>query len=474
MTNFTLILDFNTNIPLYEQLYQYITTEIKSGNLRPNEKLPSKRSLANHLGVSQNTVIAAYDMLIDEGYLVSKERSGFYVSPLDANAFPAIPDIKLPTPTTSNNPLPTKYKYDFNTNLVDTTFFPYKTWTKITKDIMYNDPTLLNHGDPQGDECLRDELAKYLHEFRGVNCKPSQIIIGAGIEYLLGIIFHILGKSSFAFENPGYYKTYKIAQNNNVPVNLIELDDEGMSVTKLSASKSSVAYITPSHQFPMGIIMPIKRRLELLKWANESLDRFIIEDDYDSEFRFNGRPIPSLQGIDNHNKVIYLSTFSKSIAPSIRIAYMVLPEQLLDIYKRDFHYYSSTVSRFEQNCLYQFIRDGHFSRHINRMRNIYRSRKDKLIAELKVLPNQDKIEIVGENAGLHLLLKIKNGMTELSLLESAKKVGIKLYGLSNYFIDGNPTIDNTVVLGFSNIEIDDIAVAVKLLNNVWFTNNTSK
>ncbi len=301
-------------------------------------------------------------------------------------------------------------------------------------------------------------------------CSPDQIVIGAGVEYLIGLIVQILGKSvTVGFENPGYYKSYNIISNNDVKIDLIGLDENGMKVDLLERSEANVAYITPSHQFPTGVIMPIGRRIQLLNWANGSDDRYIIEDDYDSEFRFNGRPIPALEGLDLNDKVIYLSTFSKSIAPSIRIAYTVLPRRLLSVYKKNFSFYSSTVSRFEQHCLYKFIQDGHFSRHLNRMKNIYRSRKDRLVECLKGSKGADMITIIGENTGLHLMTRVENGMKEEELVRSAGNVGVKLYGLSRYYIEDNGDIpEATVILGYSGFELEEISDAVKALERAWF------
>jgi len=446
--------------------------EILKGNLKNGEKAPSKRVLSSHLKVSQNTVETAYELLVAEGYLKAITRSGFYVctpddclQPINNSAVSYEEEEEEITDDDIN------YKYNFGTNVVDTNFFPYSTWTKIVKEITTYNRNLLNHGHPQGDLCLREAIKNYLHEFRGMSCSPDQIIVGAGVEYLIGLIVQILGKNcTIGFENPGYYKSYNIITNNNINIDLIDLDENGLKVDKLEQSNANVAYITPSHQFPTGVIMPIGRRIQLLNWANTSDSRYIIEDDYDSEFRFNGRPIPTLQSLDLNNKVIYLSTFSKSIAPSIRIAYMVLPKSMLALYKKNFSFYSSTVSRFEQHCLYKFIQDGHFSRHLNKMKNIYRTRKDKLVDALKNSKGKELITIIGENTGLHLLITVDNGMNEDELIKSAKQAGVKLYGLSKYYIKDNGNIPKaTVVLGYSGFEPEELFNAVKALENAWFS-----
>lgn len=465
----TLTFEFDHATPLYRQLYNYIKSEIKDGKMKSGEKLPSKRNLALHLKISQNTVETAYQQLAAEGYIKSKPKSGFFVYKLKELSVPA---ESLPKSLKHNSDTSSKTdcRYDFKTNTVDTAFFPFATWVKISKEIMHEkNKELLKTTHPQGDYLLRESIAKYLHNFRGVSCIPEQMIIGAGTEYLLGLIVQILGRDlSYAVENPGYPKTYKILKSNGVKAGLIGLDEEGIKTDELSQSNSNIVYVTPSHHFPLGIIMPVARRMQLLKWASQSDDRFIIEDDYDSEFRFNGRPIPALQGLDTNEKVIYLGTFSKSIAPSIRISYMVLPIPLLKKFQSEFAFFASTVSRFEQYTLYKFIEDGHFERHLNKMRNVYKARKDRLVEEIKKLRIGSRIEIIGENAGLHLLLKINGFMKEKELIAHAENFGVKLYGLSDYYIEPEKDMpDNVVVLGYSNFSGEEISDAIALLNSAW-------
>jgi len=462
-------IEFNNTAPLYKQLYDFIKNEIKKGNMKVGDKLPSKRNLSAHLSISQNTIETAYQQLAAEGYVKSVPKSGFYVCEIEEFSAPI--EIKPKrSPENIQEPKPKQYRYDFRTNTVDTAFFPFSTWVKISKEIMHDENReLLKTTHPQGDYHLRESISKYLHHYRGVNCLPEQIIIGAGTEYLLGLITQLLGRNRvYAIENPGYPKTYKILKSHNANIKFIRLDEDGLKIDDLARSNANVVYITPSHHFPLGIIMPISRRMQLLKWAHQSADRFIIEDDYDSEFRFNGRPIPALQGLDVNEKVIYISTFSKSIAPSIRISYMVLPMPMLQRFSDEYSFYSSTVSRFEQYTLFRFIQGGHFERHLNRMRNVYRSRKDALIEEIKKLSFGEKIEIIGENAGLHLMLRVHGRLTENDLITRAEKVGIKLYGLSEYYLAPFENMpNNVVVIGYSNYNKSEIAKAIHLLNKVW-------
>jgi GntR family transcriptional regulator/MocR family aminotransferase len=454
MYNFTFSLNPSEKKPLYEQLYEYIALQIREKKFEENERMPSKKALSAHLGISVNTVETAYEILVQEGYLKSAPRSGFYVQRIEPpiNSSPIEIEDEL-----SERKI---YKADFRTNAVDINSFPYSTWVKLSKEVMYGNPELLNSGEVKGDYELRENIAKYLHEFRGVNCSPRQIIVGAGIEYLIMILTELLGKNrNYAIENPGYEKIEKILKNSGCNVNYIDLDEKGISAKMLDDTASDTVYITPSHQFPTGIIMPIDRRIELLNWASASDNRYIIEDDYNSEFNFSKRPITALQGIFDSENVIYLNTFSRILAPSIRIAYMVLPKKLLSVYEERFYRYSSTVPRFEQHTLNRFISENYLSRHLNRVKNIYRKRRDLLIEVLKSLPFD--IEISGEKAGLHLLFK---SSAAADILNIAEKYDIKLYNSDDYYFTPQSKSKNTIIVGYAGVSNDDIDYLRQCLN----------
>lgn len=456
MYNFTIDLVKHKGSPLYEQLYRYISGEIKNGNIKRDEKLPSKKALASHLHISQNTVETAYAMLVQEGYVDARPRSGYYVC--------GISEL-IPTPEIKPSAMPaapdTAYKYDFRTNAVDINSFPFKTWAKLNREVVYQSPELLLPGDVRGDLALRESLSKYLHEFRGVSCTAEQIVIGAGIEYLLTLLCSLFDPElKFAVENPGYTKAEMLIRNSGRDIKYISLDREGLRPELLEKSGADVAYITPSHQFPTGIIMPIGRRAELLRWALVSPSRYIIEDDYNSEFNFAGKPIPSVQGIDAGGRVIYMSTFSRILAPSIRIAYMVLPPELSVKFMAKFSRYSSTVSRFEQQTLCRFINGGYLSRHLNRVKNIYKKRRDALSSMLRSLPCSGNLRISGEGAGLHLIVEAP---TELSakILENAHRESIRFYNLADYYFE-EPRRE-AFVLGYASLSDDEMEKAVGLL-----------
>lgn len=469
--NFTLKFDLKSDTPLYIQLYNYITTEIKNGNIKENEKLPSKKSLSSHLNISRTTVENAYEVLLAEGYIKSIPRSGYYVLKYEAPILFETKNKHIEIPKVYSEK--SSYKYDFATNAVDTENFPFVTWAKITKNVMYNNPDLLYIGDNCGDKILREELIKYLHEYRGVVSSADNIIIGAGTEYILDILCQLLDRDSiFALENPCYTKNYKILKNNNCKIIPIPVDENGMSLSELENSNATIAYITPSHQFPTGATMPIGRRTAILNWASCSANRYIIEDDYDSEFRYSGRPIPALQGLDVNEKVIYIGTLSRSIAPSIRIAYAILPTNLMYKYKKEFDYRSSTVSRFEQHTLYNFMSKGHFSRHLNKIRNIYSQRKNTLVKLLRANFPKEVLKIYGEDAGLHFMISINNSMSEKELIETAKNKGVKVTGLSKYYISKPQKLEYPMlILGYSGLNEIELENAVNLLKLSWLDKN---
>lgn len=462
MDSLTINLNNNSNIPLYIQLYDFIKDEIQTGKMVSNSKLPSKRKLSKYLEISQNTVESAYDQLITEGYIISLPRKGYYVSELQE-----VINIKSKKEYINEKSSKKKpYKYEFYSSRVDIEGFPYTVWRRIYKEVLTEDNNeLLQIGHSQGDRNLRKAINNYLRFSRGVNSNIDNLIIGAGTEYLIQIIINILGRNKrFSVEEPGYYKIKKILKINGVNPIPIPIDNQGVNVDRLRESNSEVIHITPSHQFPTGIIMPINRRIQILNWANESKERYIIEDDYDSEFRFEGKPIPALQSLDNKGKVIYLGTFSKCFSPSERIAYMVLPDELMKIYRKDFSFLACTVSRSAQQALVRFIEEGYFERHLNKMRNIYKRKREFLVSLIK--KNLKDVEIIGTNSGLHLLLKVNNGMSEKELIESAGEKGVRILGLSNSYLS-NLKERNTVFLGYANLKYDEIEEAIILLKEAW-------
>lgn len=462
MHELTISFDPKSKIPLYEQIYSYIKQDIQNGRIKAKEKLPSSRALSTYLEVSRSTVELAYEQLLSEGYLESIPCKGYYACQIEElYHFHSDKSVKKNTVPQEEN----IYEYDFTPNGIDLDSFPYGVWRKITRNILLDDKKeLFQLGDPRGEWELRETICSYLHQARGVNCRPEQILIGAGNDYLLLLLSTIIGNThQIAMETPSYKHAYKIFEQIDFSICTIPMDNRGMQVSELQKTKADIAYVMPSHQYPLGIVMPIKRRLELLSWASKKEGRYIIEDDYDSEFRYKGKPIPALQGTDQRDSVIYIGTFSKSIAPAIRISYMVLPEKLLQKSEEKLLRFSSTVSRIDQMTLNQFLRDGYYERHLNRMRTIYGRRHDILLGELKKIPG---CRIFGENAGVHLLVEFTNGMTEEESIKRAKREGVKVYPLSEYEI-GELGEKKTVLLGYATLSEKELLEAAKRLQKAW-------
>lgn len=432
--------NFDGKSPLYDQLYRHIVSLIRSGELAEGETLPSKRRLAEHLGISLTTVERAYGLLGAEGFVESVPRSGCRVAP----SLAAIPAPARPSPP----PPLRREELDecFSTSAVDTSVFPFSTWAKLSREAVYENPGLLQRGEGQGDWPLRAALCDFLRQYRGVNCAPEQVVLGAGLESLMWVLLQLLPKTHFGLEDPGYTPLRRLIKNLDGVWSSIGMDDKGVRVDELERTMTHVAYVTPSHQFPLGLTMTAGRRSELLRWAYARPWRYIIEDDYDAEFRYSSRPIPAIQGMDEGGRVIYVGTFSRTIAPSVRIAYLILPPQLLDRYHAKLGHANATVSRFEQETLCRFLTSGAYGRHLRRAGNLYRKRRDALVRALEGWG-----EIRGADGGLHLLFTLP-GREERDLVDRAAKAGYQVRGLGEYC--GASTLDplpGTLLLGFAGL-----------------------
>lgn len=466
---------------LYLQIYDYIRNEIRTGKLLRDEKLPSTRSLAEYLQVARSTVDCAYSQLLAEGYIISKPCRGYFVCGMEDILTLSFEEEKIRQQGRTTADCPPMYSYgkkeagesdrqffyDFSPNAISMRYFPFATWKRITREIWADGSReMFALGDSMGDYELRETISRYLHSSRGVNCSPEQIIVGAGNDYLLLLLEKILGRHvPIAMENPTYKRAYKIFQSFAYDIKTLPMDESGINMEALRLSEANVAYVMPSHQYPTGVVMPIGRRLELLKWASEKEERYLIEDDYDSEFRYKGKPIPCLQASDRQGKVIYMGTFSKSIAPAIRVGYMVLPQALLTKYRENCGFYASTVSRIDQQILNEFIRDGYFERYLNKMRKIYKEKHDFLLEQLKDF--EKGFILSGENAGLHLLLTSKRNIPESVLIGAAQKEGIRVYGMSEALLDAEKGKSHTVLLGYGELEKEEIRQGIERLRAAW-------
>ena len=432
-------LDDHDGLPLYESLYRHIRDDILDGTLCPEARLPSKRALAKNLGVSVITVEGAYRQLKAEGYIASRERSGFYVQEITPHVHAKA--TMLPhTP-----PSPATYELaDFSLarTTADSSFC--RLWEKTLRNVLANEPEsqLFAAQPPHGSLRLREAIAAWISRYRGIDALPEQIIVTAGAPMLYSLIALTCGKSgSVALESPGYERLASIYDTMGVPTTFVPLDDEGMDYASLEASNASLVHIMPSHQFPTGRVTSVSRRYQMLGWASRDKERYIIEDDYDCEFRLSGKPIPALRSIDAEGKVIYLSTFSKSLGPSVRIAFGVFPASLNDRLEQLMRCFSSTVGAIDQIALAKLLESGAYERHVNRYRNKARATRDRLVDALRNSALSERLSYEECNSGLHFVLGIETHAHGNEIAAHAAEMGVGLMPLERYDLAGTLTHD---------------------------------
>ncbi|EEB35791.1 transcriptional regulator, GntR family [Anaerococcus hydrogenalis DSM 7454] len=440
---------------LYDKIYEIIKNKIIKGEIKEGEKLPSIRNLSKDINVSINTIKKVYYKLEEEGYIYVKDKSGFYCRKIDDLIILDKKNIE------EKIDISQEIKYDFSISGVDYENFPYKIMQKYMREsIDKNDIKILDKGSYKGYEPLRNAIKIYLKNSRNIKTNSRNIIISSSTEHLFSIIKNLLtDQTLFAFENPGYAfgnKFYTYDLKNPIP---LELDNEGVKIDKLADLNALCLFVTPFHQFPMGTVMSIQRRIELLNWASLSKDRYIIEDDYDSEFKFRGYPTESLKAMDKNSDVIYFGNFSKLLAPSLRISYMVLPDALLEKYERNFKGLSNTVSTFVQKALANFIKSGEFEKHINRMKNIYFKKFNFIVQKLEEI---EEISFPERIDSLHLLIKIDKSVDIVKFNELLKEKSLRLINLNRFLYKKNGK-ENYFILGFANLSRDEIGQGVDLI-----------
>ena len=441
---------------MYAHLYQCIKEDILNGKLEAEDKLPSKRTLAKNLGISLITVENAYAQLMIEGYIYSRPKRGYYVAKIMKQ-----PPLHQEVKQNSKLQLPQKQAFSFASGNVPAETFPYNIWSRLLRQVLTaaNENTLLCDTSCGGIVQLRQAIAQHLYQFRGMQAEPEQIIIGAGTQVLYNLIVQLLGRNHiYALEDPGYPQLAAIYKANNVFCRYLPMDKNGVSREMLENSGADILHITPSHQFPTGIIMPASRRYELLHWAGQSSSRYIIEDDYDCEFR-------TLQSSDTAEKVIYINTFSKTLAPTFRISYMVLPSHLTTLFYQKLGFYSCTVSNFEQFTLAKFIEGGYFERHLNRMRTYYRNKCDKLLQYLAKNTTAPYLTVEGENSGLHFLLHLDTQSSDTKLKQVAAIQELEIKFLSDYYHEKINDNSHTLLMNYTGIEEKELYPALDKLFN---------
>lgn len=466
----TPILNHESHKALYIQLYEYIKSEIIARHLQPHDELPSKRALAAHLDISVKTVENAYAQLLLEGYLYSKEKSGYFVNPLSDYR-----TRKKPVSNFISKYKEDTYRVDLKANKNNIEEFPASVWYRMFRETLsYEGERLFDTVPFNGIPELRVQIARYLLDFRGMEVSPDQIIIGAGTEYLYIRLIQLLGRhSKFAMEDPGYHKILNIYQVNDVAYAPIPLDKDGIRTDKLRETDCNIVHISPAHHFPLGFVTSIQRRLELLKWANEAPDRYIIEDDFDSEYRYHGRPVPPVYSIDIQGKVIYINTFSKCIAPAVRISYMVLPEKLMEKYLSTMSFYSCTVPSFDQFALVRFMSNGHLERYINRTKRSNAARKESFIELLKSSSAASRFHIIEYAAGTQFLLKLDTALSDPEIRDYMRRAEILIACLSEYCEIYNPEYASTLVINYSGITKEQMEYFIRVLEQMLVTVQTS-
>ena len=446
----TYSLERRGKLPVYEFLYKSIREDILSGKLKAGERLPPKRGLAEHLGVSVMTVENAYAQLLLEGYLRAEQRRGYFVCALEQ---PVRQPSALPVRSAEPEDTGKEWFADLKTNRTPQEQFPFSVWAKLMREVLTErDPSLLAPMPGRGLFQLRRAIAEYLDRFRGMAVSPEQILIGAGTEFLYGILVQLLGRDTvFAVEDPGYSRILQVYRANGARCVPVPLDSQGLSVNALRQSEAETVHISPSHHFPTGAVMPVSRRRELLSWAEEKEDRYLIEDDYDSEFRFSGKPVPTMQSIDRAGRVLYVNTFSKTLTPAISIRYLVLPPELSRRFSRRLGFISCTVPSFEQMTLAKFIAGGFFESHLARTRHFYRRRRDAMVEAILKSPLGSRCQIREADAGLHFLLETHSPYPDEDLLRRAAERGIQLSCLSGYHSRPARAGGGCIVVNYSGI-----------------------
>lgn len=478
-----IVVDAGGKTPLYQQLYEQIKQRIISGDYPRGKRLTSTRKLASDLCVGRNTVESAYEQLCVEGYVESRPGSGFTVMDISKDLLElpgTVDDGGMERDRTLHESLQDKqpggqagpdYRYVFRYGEVDYRTFPHTQWKKVTAKVLaQTDPEeLYTYGHKQGEMPLRKEIAKYLHQSRGVRCTPEQVIMGTGFQDLTGIISLLLKTThqSLAMEEPGYDFTRIIFENHGYSIIPVRVDaSTGMEPDELEKCGAAIAYVTPSHQLPLGSIMPIQQRMRILQWARK-VDGIILEDDYDSELRYRTRPIPSLQSIDHHERVIYMGTFSKAFAPGLRMGYMVLPLRLLPSYHRIFARYKSNVPRCLQLVAAEFMSSGQWEKHLRKICMINK-RKCEVLVQTVQAEMGDRVRVHGQDAGLHILLEFNNAENQQKMVEIAAQHGVMVTPTRQFWHNEENAVDNLVMIGFGGLSEEEIVKGVRVLRHAWF------
>ncbi|MBE9111770.1 PLP-dependent aminotransferase family protein [Nodosilinea sp. LEGE 07298] len=478
--DFALALDSHSPVPYYQQIYEALRQAILAGRLSAQQRLPSTRALASSLGVSRATVTQSYDQLLSEGYLQTVVGSGTYVCdqlPDDLLHTPGLEVASaLPSPPVSlsvygrrlvdfaDRPTPepdAPISFRYGRPALDQ--FPLALWRQLLSRHCRQGDWLDYATDPMGYWPLRCAIAAHLSQARAVHCQPDHILITNGTQQALDLATRVLVSAgdAIALEEPSYLSARSVFTSQGAILHPVPVDESGLNVDALTQLTAPIrlVYVTPSHQFPTGAVLSLPRRLALLAWAQQR-GSLIFEDDYDSEYRYTGRPIPALQGLGNGQSVLYVGTFSKVLFPSLRVGYMVLPSALVPVFRRAKWLSDRQVPGLEQAVLADFIAAGHLERHIRRMRSIYDQRRQALVTAL-TQHFGDRVTILGENAGLHVMVRFQTQIPDADLIAKAAQVGVGLISASPQYLGPSP--GHEFIFSYTELDESAIVVGVKRL-----------
>ena len=447
--------------PFYTQIYTSIKRAIEEGQLEAHQRLPSIRSLADGLSVSKITVERAYEQLYDEGYIIKNPNARYTVAEFNLpRGVPSHPNT-IPLPKKDRTPL-----FDFSSGHMDREGFDFAIWRKYLNRTFDDKLPLMEYGNIYGEKNLRQEICSYLFQSRGVSTQPEQIIIGANAQVLLSLLCQLLDKEKdqIAFEDPGFAYGRQIFSNYGFPIHPMSMGTQGFDIQGLAHCKANLCYVSPSHQFPTGTVMSVVQRSRLLNWA-DAPNNLIIEDDYDSEFRYYGNPIPALKGLDKYEKVVYLGSFSKIIPPSIRVSYMLLPLPLLQKLFTQNTPYSQTASTIDQLTLAAYLADGELERQVRRLRKRYQEKREHCIALLHAIFH-GKATLFDNKSGLFVVMQLHNTCSGQELARRALCVGCKVAPITDFAV--TPTHDSRILLYFSGIPSESMGEGLQRLHDAWF------
>lgn len=448
--------------PMYEYLYRCLRSDILSGALGVGEKLPSRRGFAGHLGVSVITVDAAYGLLEAEGCIEAVPRRGYYVC-----ARPLSPPGDAASSPTFEEPEETPL-LDLRSNRVDASLFPVGVWAKLTRRVLSENPDALLGSVPHaGLPELREAIAEYLRGYKGMHVTASQVVIGAGAEFLYLMLAQLFRGAAFALEDPGYPKIRQAYSGSGIDCIPVGLDAQGVEPGSLRSGGAAVLHISPAHQYPTGLVTPLPRRQELLNWA-QSTGGYIIEDDYDSELSFTPMPLPTLSSIDRSGRVIYMNTFSQTISPGMRVGYLVVPERLSGEWRRRLGFYSCAVPTLEQHVLARFISGGYYERHLTRLRKACREKRGAVLDAIASSAAASRVTIREPGAGTHFLLRLDTNAPDGEIRSRALALGLRLGFLSDYAFNPSAAEQHVLAINYAGLSAERIGEALGLLARVLY------